>query len=38
MNRPGQVGGNWLWRMKEGAATREIARKLYRINQETDRG
>lgn len=38
MNRPGQVGGNWMWRMKEGAATPEIARKLYRINQETDRG
>lgn len=38
MNRPGLVGGNWLWRMKPGAATEEIAEKLRRINQESNRG
>ena len=37
MNHPGIVGGNWLWRMKSGAATEEIARRLKKINQETDR-
>jgi len=38
MNRPGRVGGNWLWRMKENAATDEIAQRLRRINRETNRG
>ena len=38
MNHPGLVGGNWLWRMKDGAATREIAEKLKRLNQESNRG
>ena len=38
MNHPGIVGGNWLWRMKEDAATEELARKLMNINQESNRG
>ncbi|MBQ9264459.1 MAG: 4-alpha-glucanotransferase [Clostridia bacterium] len=38
MNRPGTVGGNWLWRMKPGAATKELARKLKQLNEETNRG
>ena len=37
MNRPGTVGGNWLWRMKPGAATPEIAKKLKKLNQECER-
>ena len=38
MNRPGTVGGNWLWRMKAGAATPEIAKKLKKLNKECKRG
>ncbi len=37
MNHPGTVGGNWLWRMKDGAATPELARKLKALNEESDR-
>ena len=37
MNLPGTVGGNWLWRMKPGAATEELAEKLRKLNQETGR-
>jgi len=28
MNRPSTVGGNWLWRAKEGVFTEELAEKL----------
>lgn len=38
MNRPGSLGGNWLWRMKPGAATKELAEKLRALNKETNRG
>ncbi|MBR1584310.1 MAG: 4-alpha-glucanotransferase [Clostridia bacterium] len=38
MNRPGTVGGNWLWRMKPGAATPALAEQLKQLNQETNRG
>ena len=38
MNRPGTVGGNWQWRMKEGAATDALALELKTINAETNRG
>ena len=37
MNHPGTVGGNWLWRMKGGAATPELAKKLKALNEESDR-
>ena len=37
MNRPGTIGGNWLWRMKAGAATPEIAKKLKALNIECKR-
>ena len=37
MNFPGTVGGNWLWRMKGGAATPELAKKLKALNEESDR-
>lgn len=38
MNRPGIMAGNWLWRMKPGAATRALAEQLKELNRETDRG
>ena len=37
MNTPGTIGGNWLWRMKPGADTPELAEKLRRLNTETQR-
>lgn len=33
MNLPGTVGGNWLWRMKEGAFTGDIQRRVLELNQ-----
>ena len=38
MNHPGQTGGNWLWRMKPGAATDEMADRLHKLMKETNRG
>ena len=38
MNLPGTTGGNWLWRMKPGAATAELAEKLRSMNQKSNRG
>ena len=37
MNRPGTTGGNWLWRMKPGAATPAIAKKLKKLNKDCKR-
>ena len=37
MNLPGTIGGNWLWRLKPGAATPELAEKLYQMNRESNR-
>ena len=37
MNLPGTVGGNWLWRMKAGADTAEIADRLHQLNEATGR-
>jgi len=37
MNLPGTVGGNWLWRMKPGAASASVAKWLRDINRETGR-
>ncbi len=37
MNHPGIAAGNWLWRMKPGAATEELARKLARLNKQAKR-
>ena len=37
MNLPGTIGGNWVWRMKPGAATPEIAARLMKLNRETGR-
>ena len=38
MNHPGQTGGNWLWRMKPGAASDELAARLRAILRESKRG
>ena len=37
MNRPGTTGGNWLWRMKDGAASPALARKLKKLNKDCQR-
>ena len=37
MNRPGTVGGNWAWRMKDGAATDALAARLRKLNKERKR-
>ena len=37
MNLPGTIGGNWLWRMKDGALTAGLSMKLYKLNKETNR-
>lgn len=33
MNTPSTTGGNWTWRMKKGAATPKIAKKLYNLSK-----
>lgn len=33
MNKPSTLGGNWCWRMKKGADTRELAEKIYEITE-----
>ncbi|HSK68622.1 MAG TPA: 4-alpha-glucanotransferase [Candidatus Limnocylindria bacterium] len=37
MNQPGTLGGNWMWRMRPGAATRRLARELRQLNEESGR-
>jgi len=37
MNLPGTTGGNWLWRMKPGAASEKVAERLLRLNRESGR-
>ena len=37
MNRPGTIGNHWLWRMAPGAATPELAQRLRRENEATNR-
>ena len=37
MNLPGSPDGNWLWRMKPGAASEQLARRLRLLNKETGR-
>jgi len=38
MNRPGTIGGNWLWRMKPGAASPAVAAHLRQLNNTYHRG
>jgi 4-alpha-glucanotransferase len=33
MNRPSTLGGNWAWRMAEGAFTRELAAELAELSR-----
>ena len=33
MNRPGTLGGNWKWRMKEGVLTDELAQRIYSMTK-----
>ena len=33
MNTPSTLGGNWSWRMKEGALTPVISKKLYNLSK-----
>ena len=37
MNYPGRIGGNWMWRMKPGAAASDLSLSLYKLNRKTDR-
>ena len=37
MNLPGTTVNNWRWRMKPGAASPEVARRLRQLNEETGR-
>jgi 4-alpha-glucanotransferase len=38
MNTPSTVGGNWLWRMRPDALTREAAARLREMNRRYGRG
>ena len=37
MNYPGSPGGNWLWRMKDGALTADLSMRVFKLNKETKR-
>ncbi len=37
MNLPGTIGGNWLWRMKPGALSGKLAKRLRAMNAEAGR-
>ncbi len=37
MNFPGTVGGNWLWRMRPGAASDALAAHIRALNERTGR-
>ncbi len=37
MNIPGTLGGNWLWRMQDGAINPDTARRLRELNTRTGR-
>ena len=37
MNIPGRMSGNWHWRFREGALTRELAARLRDITARTGR-
>ena len=37
INYPSTLGNNWVWRMKEGAATKEIADRLYNLSKTNSR-
>lgn len=33
MNTPSTLGGNWCWRIKKGALTKELAEKIYHLTK-----
>ena len=33
INTPSTLGGNWVWRMKKGAFTKKLAKKMRRITK-----
>ena len=33
MNSPGRLGGNWQWRMKSGAITPRLTKKIARMTE-----
>lgn len=37
MNFPGTIGGNWSWRMKPDAVSKDLSLKYYTLNRKTDR-
>ncbi len=37
MNTPGTLGGNWLWRMQDGALNQEVADRLLALNRKASR-
>lgn len=37
MNLPGTIGKNWLWRMKPGAISPQLARQLRQMNEDAGR-
>ena len=37
MNRPGRPGGNWRWRLEQGALTPALARRLRALAEQHDR-
>ena len=37
MNYPGTVGGNWLWRMRPGAADDALAARIRSLNERSGR-
>lgn len=37
MNCPGTLGGNWQWRMRDGAANAGLAERILSLNESADR-
>ena len=33
MNKPSTLGGNWAWRLREGAFTPELAKELAELSR-----
>ena len=33
MNTPSSIGGNWVWRMKKGACTRQLSQKILELSK-----
>ena len=33
INVPSTLGGNWAWRMRKGAITKDITKRLYELSK-----